>query len=716
MQQLSTIALVGNPNTGKSTLFNALTGLKQKIANYPGVTVEKKVGFTTISGEKVRVVDLPGTYSLNPKQLDEKIAYEVLAGKYKHEPAPDLAIVLIDASNLDRNLYLATQVMDLGIPVVIALSMIDVAEERGIEIDSKKISEQLGVPVIPIIAKNFGEAEKVIKHIEKNEIAVPGALAWNPGSDLEDAVEYITENWIRSEMDIPQRAWNIEALRFLGNDHAINEIPDLEKQHSLRNVVEKARTQLEKAGKNYSAEEVLRRYDFIEHCTSSSVSTSADVPENISDKIDEFVTHKYAGPVIFAAILLLMFQAIFSWAEPFMNLIDLTFIEAGNWVAETLPEGMLNDLIVEGVIAGLGGVVIFLPQIMFLFFFISILEGTGYMARAAFVMDGFMTRIGLHGRSVVPLMSGFACAIPGIMATRTIENWRDRLITIMVLPFMACSARLPVYALMIAAFIPDTSLFGIITLQGVTFFGLYIFGIVMAILSALVIKQFFSSKEQSPFIMELPAYKMPKWSSVAHNVYDRGKVFVVEAGRIILAISIVLWFLASFPNVEIPNGLSSAEGSSELSAETVSQAQLEASYKLEHSYAGQFGHLIEPVIEPLGFDWKIGIGLITSFAAREVMVGTLNTIYSVEDEGEEALSLQKKLQRDINESTGEPVYNVWTALSLMVFFALAMQCMSTIAIVRRETNSWKWPAIMFTYMTGLAYLCSFIVYQVGMSL
>jgi len=716
VQQLSTIALVGNPNTGKSTLFNALTGLKQKIANYPGVTVEKKVGYTAINGEKVRVVDLPGTYSLNPKQLDEKIAYEVLAGKYKHEPAPDLAIVLIDASNLDRNLYLATQVMDLGIPVVIALSMIDVAKERGIEINSEKISEKLGVPVIPIIAKNSGEAEKVRRHIEQNEIAAPGALAWNPGQELDEAVEYIIENWIKREMDIPERAWNIEALRFLGNDHAINEIPDIEKQHSLRNVVEKARNQLEKAGKNYSAEEVLRRYDFIEKCTGSSVSTSADVSENISDKIDEFVTHKYAGPVIFAAILLLMFQAIFSWAEPFMNLIDLTFIEAGNWVAETLPAGMLNDLLVEGVIAGLGGVVIFLPQIMFLFFFISILEGTGYMARAAFVMDGFMTRIGLHGRSVVPLMSGFACAIPGIMATRTIENWRDRLITIMVLPFMACSARLPVYALMIAAFIPDTSLFGIITLQGVTFFGLYIFGIVMAILSALVIKQFFSSKEQSPFIMELPAYKMPKWSSVAHNVYDRGKVFVVEAGRIILAISIVLWFLASFPNVEIPDNLRSAETSPELSAQTVSQAQLEASYKLEHSYAGQFGHLIEPVIEPLGFDWKIGIGLITSFAAREVMVGTLNTIYSVEDEGGEALSLQKKLQRDVNESTGEPVYNVWTALSLMVFFALAMQCMSTIAIVRRETNSWKWPAIMFIYMTGLAYLCSFIVYQVGMSL
>lgn len=716
MQHLSTIALVGNPNTGKSTVFNALTGLKQKIANYPGVTVEKKVGFTKINGKKVRVVDLPGTYSLNPKQLDEKIAYEVLAGKYEHEAAPDLAVVVVDASNLDRNLYLATQVMDLGIPVVIALSMMDIAEERGLKIDSKKISERLGVPVIPIVAKNTGEAGKVIKYIEENDIPVPGALAWNPGDELNDAVDFITENWIKTELNIPERAWNIEALRYLGNDHAINDIPDLEKQLSLRSVVEDARSRLEKHGKNYSAEEVLRRYDFIEKCTSSSVSTSEEVSENISDKIDAFVTHKFAGPIIFAAILLLMFQAIFSWAEPFMNLIDLTFIETGNWIAETLPEGTLNDLIVEGVIAGLGGVVIFLPQIVFLFFFISILEGTGYMARAAFVMDGFMTKIGLHGRSVVPLMSGFACAIPGIMATRTIENWRDRLITIMVLPFMACSARLPVYALMIAAFIPDTTILGIITLQGVTFFGLYIFGILMAILSALVIKQFFSSKEQSPFIMELPAYKMPKWSSVAHNVYDRGKVFVLEAGKIILAISIVLWFLASFPNVEIPADLQNNSAQSELTTETVSQEQLEATYRLEHSYAGQFGHLIEPVIKPLGFDWKIGIGLITSFAAREVMVGTLNTIYSVEDESDEALSLQKKLQRDVNETTGEPVYNVWTALSLMVFFALAMQCMSTIAIVRRETNSWKWPTIMFTYMTGLAYLCSFIVYQVGMML
>jgi ferrous iron transport protein B len=716
LQHLSTIALVGNPNTGKSTVFNALTGLKQKIANYPGVTVEKKVGFTKINGKKVRVVDLPGTYSLNPKQLDEKIAYEVLAGKYEHEAAPDLAVVVVDASNLDRNLYLATQVMDLGIPVVIALSMMDIAEERGLKIDSKKISERLGVPVIPIIAKNTGEAGKVIKYIEENDIPVPGALAWNPSDELNDAVDFIIENWIKTELNIPERAWNIEALRYLGNDHAINDIPDLEKQLSLRSVVEEARSRLEKHGKNYSAEEVLRRYDFIEKCTSSSVSTSEEVSENISDKIDAFVTHKFAGPIIFAAILLLMFQAIFSWAEPFMNLIDLTFIETGNWIAETLPEGTLNDLIVEGVIAGLGGVVIFLPQIVFLFFFISILEGTGYMARAAFVMDGFMTKIGLHGRSVVPLMSGFACAIPGIMATRTIENWRDRLITIMVLPFMACSARLPVYALMIAAFIPDTTILGIITLQGVTFFGLYIFGILMAILSALVIKQFFSSKEQSPFIMELPAYKMPKWSSVAHNVYDRGKVFVLEAGKIILAISIVLWFLASFPNVEIPADLQNSSAQSELTTETVSQEQLEATYRLEHSYAGQFGHLIEPVIKPLGFDWKIGIGLITSFAAREVMVGTLNTIYSVEDESDEALSLQKKLQRDVNETTGEPVYNVWTALSLMVFFALAMQCMSTIAIVRRETNSWKWPTIMFTYMTGLAYLCSFIVYQVGMML
>ncbi|MDZ7720705.1 MAG: ferrous iron transport protein B [Balneolaceae bacterium] len=712
MQRETTIALVGNPNTGKSTLFNALTGLKQKIANYPGVTVEKKVGYATIGGKQFRIVDLPGTYSLNPKQIDERITYQVLAGKYEHEPEPDLVIVMADASNLDRNLYLVSQIMDLGIPVIVVLSMVDVAEERGIEINADKISKGFGVPVLPMVTKNEKEVQKLRDYLSSHTLNASKPLQWNPGESLRKAINIIIEEWIKPHTGLPERTWTVEALRFIGDDQAINLIPEIEKQHQLRQIVQKARKILDDAGKNYAAEEVLKRYDYIEKCTAGSVVKSGEDKATLSDKIDEYVTHKVFGPVIFGLVLLLMFQSIFSWAEPFMDLIDLLFIEMGSWVAANLPPGILNDLLVEGVIAGLGGVVIFLPQITFLFFFISVLEGTGYMARAAFVMDGFMTRIGLHGRSVVPLMSGFACAIPGIMAARTIENWSDRIITIMVLPFMACSARLPVYALMIAAFIPSTTFLGIFTLQGITFFGLYIFGIVMAILAAFVMKQFIKTDQPSPFIMELPSYKMPKWSGVFQNVFDRGKVFVTEAGKIILGISIVLWFLASFPKTDQPETLATDNITTEnVETRSSEDEQVAASLKLQQSYAGQFGQFIEPVIEPLGFDWKIGIGLITSFAAREVMVGTLNTIYSVQDQ-DDAVSLQKKLQRDV-DSNGEPIYSVWTALSLMVFFALAMQCMSTIAIVKRETNSWKWPAVMFIYMTSLAYICSFLVYQVG---
>lgn len=730
MEYQATIALVGNPNTGKSTLFNALTGLRQKIANYPGVTVERKAGVAVIEEEKYRIIDLPGTYSLNPKQLDERITYQVLAGKYEHEEAPDMAVVMVDSSNLDRNLYLATQVMDLGIPVIIALSMMDVAEERGIQIDAGRISNGLGVPVIPMVAKREKDVQKVRELISGENIEAPKPLQWNPSKPLKKAIEIVIEEWIEPHKELPERSTYIEALRYIGDDFAINEIPHIEKQHLLRETVEKARAVLQNEGKNYAAEEVMNRYNFIEQCSSNSITRTSEETATLSDRIDEFVTHKVFGPVIFVMVLLLMFQAIFSWAEPFMEMIDLLFISMGNWVANQLPAGMLNDLLVEGVIAGLGGVVIFLPQIMFLFFFISVLEGSGYMARAAFVMDGFMTRIGLHGRSVVPMMSGFACAIPGIMATRTIENWRDRIITIMVLPFMACSARLPVYALMIAAFIPDTTILGFLTLQGITFFGLYIFGIVMAIVSARVMKYFIKTDRPSPFIMELPSYKMPKWTGVIYNMFDRGKVFVTEAGKIILGISIILWFLASFPNVEVPPstaGLSALEttqietvnephgASQQVNPETGMTPQEEAAYKLQRSYAGRFGQFIEPAIKPLGFDWKIGIGLLTSFAAREVMVGTLNTIYSVQETGDNAVSLQTKLQRDVDNETGEPIYNVWTALSLMVFFALAMQCMSTIAIVKRETNSLKWPVIMFTYMTALAYLSSLIVYQAGMA-
>lgn len=701
IQKSLNIALVGNPNTGKSTLFNALTGLRQKIGNYPGVTVERKTGSAEIDGVTHTIIDLPGTYSLNPKTLDEKIAFESLIGSNPADPIPDLVLVILDASNLERNLYLASQVLDLGLPALVIMNMMDVAEDRGTKINALQLSRKLGAPVLPLIAKNDKEVQKVKEAISNHTLIAPQRFRWNPSEELKKAINLIDDEFLKPHTKLPEYSHKIEALRLLSNEQASDTYRLHPSKNDLVKSITRARRILDDSRKNWMAEEVLSRYQFIGDI--STESTEKSEPRlTKTDHIDKVVTHKVFGPVIFVLVLLVMFQSIFTWAEPIMDLIDWAFIHLGDWVANAMPEGMLNDLIVEGIIAGLGGVIIFLPQIMFLFFFISILESTGYMARAAFVMDGFMNRIGLHGRSVVPLMSGFACAVPGIMATRTIENWRDRLITMMVLPFMACSARLPVYALMIAAFVPSKTVLGFIPLQGLTFFGLYLFGIVMAIFSAWIMKKIFKTDKSSPFIMELPSYKMPNWKLVFHNMFERGWIFVSEAGKVIMAISIVLWFLASFPKYDvtqhpIPDG------------ETLQSVQL------RNSFAGQVGQLIEPVVKPLGFDWKIGIGLITSFAAREVMVGTLNTIYSIEDDGGENLGLKQKLISD-KDSSGKPVYTALTALSLMVFFALAMQCMSTLAIVKRETNSWQWPAVMFVYMTSVAYLSSLLLYQLGTAL
>jgi len=712
-----TIALVGNPNTGKTTVFNALTGLKQKVGNYPGITVERKTGRLNIDGKAHQIIDLPGTYSLNPKTIDERIAYQTLTGEYKHEEKPDLVLIVTDASNLDRNLYFVTQVMDLGLPVIVLLNMMDIAGERGISIDHQALQAQLGVPVVPLVAKRKEDKEKIKKAIINHPLTPAPALQWKPDKILRGAMSIIKEEWLEPHSSKPEESWNIESLKLISGDYDKKQTNILEKNGALK-TVERARDYIEKKGENWMAKEVLSRYDFISRATGDIISKDDEVT-TWTDRIDKVVTHKVAGPIIFLGILLVMFQSIFTWAEPFMDLIEFAFIEAGNFVSNYLPGGILNDLVVEGILAGLGGVVVFLPQIMFLFFFISILEQTGYMARAAFVMDGFMMKIGLHGRSVVPLMSGFACAIPGIMATRTIENWRDRLITIMVLPFMACSARLPVYALMIAAFIPANSVFGFISLQGLTFFGLYLFGIITALIAAFVFKKIFTDHEPKPFIMELPTYKAPEIKAVIQNMFERGWLFVTEAGRIIIAISIVLWFLASYPrhdssgvqmsSIQTANQITPGMQVSVNESENIKPETIQ----LRNSYAGQFGRFIEPVIRPLGFDWKIGIGLLTSFAAREVMVGTLNTIYSVEAGDENTVTLKQKMINDVNPDTGKPVYSVLTALSLMVFFALAMQCMSTLAIVKRETNSWKWPLVMLAYMTTLAYMASLIVYQGG---
>lgn len=715
-ENYQTIALVGNPNTGKSTIFNGLTGLKQKTANYPGVTVERKTGLAKIGEKQFHIIDLPGTYSLNYKKIDERITYQTIIGEYEHENSPDLILLVVDSGNLNRNLFLATQVMDTGTPVLIVLNMDDAAREKGITINRERIQQKLGVPVISVSAIDNRDIDKVKNAVLNYQFTEYPPLKWQPDKILREAVDVVINQWIIPYTRLTPKAHITEALRLIGCNQLSSAFYESGEIEIGQKIVNEARSIIENAGRNPMAIEVLNRYDFISDCTDDAVTRTSDEKETFTDKIDTIVTHRVFGPVLFVLILILMFQSIFTWANPFMDLIDLIFVGTGSWLSTNMPPGILTDLLVEGVIAGLGGVVIFLPQILFLFFFINILEDSGYMARAALLMNNSLSRIGLHGRSVVPLVSGFACAIPGIMATRSIENWRDRIITIMVLPFMSCSARLPVYALLIAAFIPQQTLLGFIGLQGATFFGLYLFGIIIAAISVMVMSRFFIRGKQNPFIMELPDYRMPKWSVVLHNTFDRGKIFVTEAGKIIIAISIVLWFLASFPKTEPALIQFDTIGTDDiLGIDTGSSVIIDEtpdSHQLKNSYAGQFGNFIEPVIRPLGFDWKIGIGLITSFAAREVMVGTLNTIYSIESDNSDIVTLKQKLIDDINPETGKPVYSIATALSLMVFFALAMQCMSTIAIVRRETNSWKWPLAMFGYMTALAYICSFITFQV----
>jgi len=706
-----TIALVGNPNTGKSTVFNALTGLHQQVGNYPGVTVERVEGFYTSSKGTCRIIDLPGTYALNPKSIDEQITYKSLLGTLEGETVPDLIVLVVDASNLERNLYLLTQLLDLHLPIVLVLNQMDVSQAKGIRTDVDQLSKRLGIPVIQTIA-NKGIGIDDLKRTIDDWRAIPIQGGIFKGNEIiYRAAETLVNDWIGLNTAIPERGQRTEAFRLINHVNAIKDYETHPQVDELRKLLHLTRSDLAAQGINSTTGEILHRYDWINKQCDGLIER--DVPNRgFTDKVDAVVTHPVLGPGLLLVILLVMFQSIFSWAEPFMDLIDHLFIELAGQVQTWLPESWFTSLITDGILAGLGGVVIFLPQILILFLFISILEGSGYMARAAFVMDGFMTRIGLHGRSVAPLISGFACAIPGIMATRTIEHPRDRLITIMVLPFMACSARLPVYALMTAAFVPNESIGGIISWQGLTFFGLYLFGIVTAIVAALVFKRLLKGNEPTPFLMELPDYKFPDVKLVLRTMFQRGRVFVVEAGKVIMIISIALWFLASYPKVPTEPAALGSANTTQVEPSSTEASKTEASRQLENSYAGQFGKWIEPAIEPLGFDWKIGIALMTSFAAREVLVGTLNTIYSVESE-DDIQTLRQKLIEDKDPETGKAVYSFWSAISLMVFFALACQCMSTLAIVRRETNSWKWPTIMFVYMTTLAWLASFAVYQLG---
>jgi ferrous iron transport protein B len=695
------VALVGNPNTGKSTLFNALTGLNQKIGNFPGVTVDKKIGYTQLpDGRRAEIIDLPGTYSLYPKSRDESIVFSVLAEKAT-ELTPDLIVVILDATNLKRNLLLYTQVADLKIPVIIALNMIDLSKKAGIDIDINKLAEKLGVPIIPVSARKIegiGELKTAISYANKfalqQESIDVSALA--PGIIESISREIDTDN----PYFALQLAHQHETLKFLTPAQS-DRIEELEKEHGFHS--QKAQ-----------ASETIARYNYINDLLYDTVKTPVTAhDESISNKIDKVLTHKVFGFIIFMGVLLFMFQSIFAWSAYPMSLIEDLFVWIEGGLRTLLPAGSLVNLLIDGIVAGLSGVMVFIPQIAILFAFISILEDTGYMSRVTFMMDKIMRKVGLNGKSVVPLIGGFACAVPSIMSTRTIENWKDRMITIMVTPLVACSARLPVYTLLIALVVPNRNVWWIFNLQGLALTGMYALSLVSAVVVAYVMKFILKSRERGYFIMELPVYRMPRWNNVLFSMYERSKTFVLEAGKVIIAVSVILWVLSSygpgnrFANIE--KKYQQPQYTKTMTPDSLTRVV--STEKLENSYAGVLGHVIEPVIKPLGFDWKIGIALITSFAAREVFVGTMATIYSVEGDADRIDSVQDKMRNAKNPNTGGPVFTLAVAFSLMMFYAFAMQCASTVAVVYRETKDWRWPAAQFVYMTALAYGAAFLVYN-----
>ncbi|WP_395767699.1 ferrous iron transport protein B [Aquirufa sp.] len=705
MSKLPKIALIGNPNAGKSSLFNTLTGLNQKTGNFPGVTMDKLTGIWELEpNRKVEVLDLPGIYSIYPKSIDEELVINIL-GNPTNPDYPDMAIVVADASNLKRNLLLFSQVRDLGIPTVLALNMVDVAENQGFVINSIKLARELNIEVAEINAKKGIGVNGLRLAVEKT---LKNRYASNDGLPLpvgEDLLADITEQF--GETD-PYRSllWLMEhdRMKMFTDKQRIGFDRIQEKYHF--------------DAKSYKTSDTVKRYealsDIVERCV-INLNRQWDAPpvKTMTDRLDKFFLHPVGGYLIFLGILFLMFQAVFTWATYPQDAIDGGVAQLNNYLKEILPASALTGLLTDGLIAGIGGVLIFVPQIAFLFFFISMLEETGYMSRVMFIMDKLMRRFGLNGKSVVPLMSGVACAVPAIMSTRSIGSWKDRLITIMVTPLMSCSARLPIYTVLIALVVPEKStLFGMFNLQGLALFGLYLLGFFMAILSAWVMKLLLQVKEKSYFIMELPTYKSPRFKHIALSIYNSVKAFVFEAGKIIVAISIVLWVLASYgPGDSLANVEKTVRDSNPTLDESAIVNKV-AAEKLEQSYAGHFGHFIEPIIKPLGYDWKIGIALITSFAAREVFVGTMSTIYSLGGEvDDENATIKNRMRAEINPATGKPMYDTALGFSLLIFYAFAMQCMSTLATTYRETKSWKYPTIQFVYMTTLAYLSAFIVYQ-----
>ena len=723
------IALAGNPNSGKSTLFNRLTGLRQRVGNYPGVTVEKKWGHATIGDRRAVIVDLPGTYSLVSRSREEAIAFEVLAG-HTASLIPDLVVLVLDGSNLERNLYLALQVLELGRPVVIALNMVDVAAQLGLRIDAVRLGQELGVPVVPIVASKGTGLEDLRRTVAETLHAPrPAAQPWRFDEEIEHVLSDVAARLPERGAHRPlspraEAAWVLSTLAAAEDAQTLGTSDDpFRGRTELKPAIEAARQRLANGAKPLPAAMIEARYQRVADVSAAAMERVRPVEKTLTDHIDALLLHRVLGPLVFLAVMALMFQSIFTWAEPLMDAIEGACGWAGELVASVMAEGPLRELLVNGVIAGVGSVLVFLPQIAILFLFISVLEDSGYLARAAYIMDRVMARVGLHGRAFVPLLSGFACAVPAIMSARTIESTRDRLVTIMVTPLMSCSARLPVYILVISAlFAGEQKVLGFLSVGALLMLSMYLLSVMMTVLVAFVLKRTVLKSPTPPLVLELPPYKLPQLGGVLRRVADRCRVFVRDAGTVILACSIVLWALLTYPK-DVPLSFdpvqAHARAGQTLEGEALETrtAEIEAQVaaeQLQQSYAGRLGKLIEPVIEPLGFDWKIGIGLIASFAAREVIVSTLGLVYGIgSDTDEESGSLREALKNERNPQTGAAVYTPLVGLSLMIFFLFACQCMSTLAVVRRETMSWRWPAFMFGYMTVLAYVASLAVYQGG---
>ena len=690
-----TIALVGNPNAGKTTLFNALTGMRQKVGNYPGVTVEKKEGRAKVGEIEATILDLPGTYSLAPKSPDEEVARDVLLGLRADTPAPDAVLVVVDASNLERNLYLATQVLELGLPCVVALNMVDVALSAGREVDAKQLSEDLGCPVVPVVAVR-GEGLDELKAVLAGELPVPNPPVLELSPALSEGRDRLTRALSPSTETERTSGPRGVALRLICGNAPTERVRERFGE-SVADLVEELR-----ASGLKPAMETAPRYRAL-GAVVLRATKHGDAPQSFTDRADAILTHRVWGLVCFAAIVLLVFQSIYSFAAWPMDGIEALTTGAQNFLSAHLPDGPLRDLIVNGAIAGVGSVLVFVPQIMILFFFIGILEDSGYMARAAFIMDKTMGRVGLHGRAFIPLLSSFACAIPGVMATRTIANRRDRMTTILIAPLMSCSARLPVYTLMIGAFIPEIKVFGFLSSRALTMFGCYVLGVFVAMAAAWVFKKTLFQGPPPALMLELPPYKMPAPRNVLVTMWDRGSEFLKRAGTTIFALSIVLWFALNYPKP------------SQSALDALPNNDARSALIAQHSVAGVVGHAVEPLIKPIGFNWKIGIGLIGAMTAREVFVSTMGTVYSVGDADEMSKPLRQKMGED-RWPDGRPVWTTLSAISILVYFVIAMQCMSTLAVVKRETGGWGWPIFMQVYMTALAWLASFGVFQIGRAL